>query len=314
MIPHSWKMGLIAIALTAGGSGGVVTWQAVSAREAALADLAALRAHRLKLQARAAAPLADLSVSIAEPRSSAPAPIPPLPAAPVPDPAPRPRAGEFSAQLMAKADDPVHQNHDMMLHRQDRLWDYRAVFIESKFTPEQIERFLDIDSAIYGRLLDVQTVMRAKGLASDDGAVKTLAADIETDFKRSVQREFGEEVWAKFDQHRQTSWPRDVAAGFAGIAGLANMPLDAQQGAQLTAAIIDATTRAPDGSIQEPCRVDWEKVDARAKLFLTPSQWHLFRTVESPGVGGGGARFVTQLNDAFLSARRKEESGPEPRR
>ncbi|HEY1111859.1 MAG TPA: hypothetical protein VGE76_24600, partial [Opitutaceae bacterium] len=67
MIPHSWKMGLSVIALIAGGSGGVVTWQAVSAREAALADLTALRAHRLKLQARAAASEAEPSLAVAEP-------------------------------------------------------------------------------------------------------------------------------------------------------------------------------------------------------------------------------------------------------
>lgn len=314
MTPVRWKVGVSLFALVVGGASTVVTWHAVQAREAALADLAALRAHREKLQARAAMSLSEQLLAKTESSSSRSVPAHPVAAAPAPTPGPRPRAGEYSARLMAEAEDPVQQNHELVKHREDMAWNYRAFFLEMKFSPEQIERFLDIDAMIFGRSLDVHTVMRAKGLALDDDAAKTLQTKIEGEYERAVQGEFGDDVWSKFDQYRQTSWPRNMAAGFAAMATLADMPLDAQQGAQLAAAMAEATTRAPDGSIREPCRVDWDRVDDRAKLFLTPAQWQLFRLMESPGAGGGGARFVTQLNDAFLRAVRAEEAKPAPSR
>ncbi len=309
-----WQIGLGLVAVLVGGVAVTVAWQAASAREAVRVEIAALRAQRQQMLPEAAALVGEQALVKAEVVLPPPVGAPAAAAKEESATTSHSRAGEFSARLMTEADDPAHQNREVVMQRENMRLENDGFFSALKFSPEQVERFLDIEAVSFGRRVDVGTVMKARGLARDDEALMTLHGQIEDDFERDIRSEFSDEVWSKFDKYRETAWARNVAAGFAGIALLADMPIDAEQGAQLLAVIVDATARGSDASIRYPCRIDWDAVDAHAKRFLTPSQWELFRSVESPGVAGGGARFVTRLNDAFLTAIKEEEAKPAPSR
>lgn len=87
-----------------------------------------------------------------------------------------------------------------------------------------------------------------------------------------------------------------------------NHPVRPEQGEQLLRIMIEATTRNVRGEIEHPMLIAWDQVDERAAAILSPAQWDLFRRAEAPGLGGGGARFVTRLNRALDEAAKAESA------
>lgn len=218
------------------------------------------------------------------------------------------------AEERERRERPAEQNADARRHR--TLWrdGAREFWRALALAPAQVERWLDAEEAQFLAMTDLETVARARGLGGRDPAVVALGEEIERRYEARLREDFGEAAWMRWDAFRQERWARAVAAAVGGLATLSGVPLTTEQGERLARAIAEATERDGRGRIAVPCRVDWAAVDARAKTFLAEAQWELFRTVEAPGSGGGGARFVTALNDALLTARRKDEGAEVPGR
>ncbi len=306
---------LLAGAVLSGVVGLGIAWRAKQARLSAEAELAELRSQRVVQEQRQVRVRAERAAIVAEETESRavrqPTTAPAL--AQTPKHAGVEKVGEFSGRLKEAAEDPHVQNTDARMQREFWRSGLRDFFRTMRFTPQQVERFLDIEMRRYARSLDVETVGRARSLARDDAAVVALNAEIGKSHSAEMRAEFGDGMNERLMTFRETNWSRNIAAGFGGMATMAGMPIDAAQGEQLLAAIVAATERNTLGRIETPCRIDWRVVDQQAKQILSAEQWNLFRTTEAPGHHGGGTRFVTELNDVLLQAARQEEAAARQR-
>ncbi len=75
-----------------------------------------------------------------------------------------------------------------------------------------------------------------------------------------------------------------------------------QQIDKLLSVFITASPRLPDGGM-DTYHLDWTKVDAHAREFLSPPQWAILTTVETDSLG----RFSKQLDHAINRARERDD-------
>ena len=216
--------------------------------------------------------------------------------------------GRFDGSLQKETrNHPAVQNADSAAQRANWKWGYEAMFRTLRFSPEQIERYLDIEEKHYSEELNVLTASRAYGLPDRDPVVLALMREVEGAYEAAQRELVGADGYEPLQELRRAHLAQGLARGLGGMATMANMPLTAEQGEQIARIVVNATRRNASGVLVTPCDIDWDVVDAQTRAVLTEVQWKLFRTTEPPG---GPARFVAQLNRAFMQAQEAETAIP----
>ncbi len=312
-----WVILVVAAVVGAGALG--VAWRAEQLSAAAGVELAASQARTADLRAKIGRLQAERAANIRErnvlagrvkdaERESAAARAATAVEAAAKAAALAKQQGEFSAWIWRTREHPAVQSADALSQREHWRWGNRAFFQAMAFTPQQVERWLDVEVCEYLQRTDVDTAAKALGLAPDDPVVAKFNGDIAADYERSLKAEFGESAWERWEAFRQERQAWKLAGGFGAMAAMAGVPIDTRKGELLARAILDATERTPKGEINNPCLIDWAKVDAQARTFLTGAQWELFRSAEAPGEGGGGSRFMSDVNQVLWKASRQDEA------
>jgi hypothetical protein len=312
--------------LSLGAAAGLVAALALAGRSlqqrvASEGRLAALAANTTRLEAglrRAALRLTRAHAAqeaLAKAESTSPAAAP-QPASAKPDAVatrkqkPRLSAGEEMEHLLELTrDNPAVQKADTEDYRVQLRWYYGDFFRQLQLTDEQAALFIDRAAKRDERHTDLLAAARTLGISVYDPAVITLNQRDSDAYMTEQRQALGDAGVKEMQRYNERMRARDVARGLAGMATLAGEPLAPAQIERL-ADVIDAAARPPPrGPFPGRIDIDWARVDAEAKAILSPTQAMLFQSAESPGIGGGGARFAMQMNQAIMSANHAELMG-----
>ncbi len=205
--------------------------------------------------------------------------------------------------------DPRLQNAENELHRAQLEWQYAGAIRSLDLTPDLGRQLLN---ALHRRSLehaDMLVAARSLGISDYDPALERWNAESDGRYRAELRDLLGEAGAREMKRFEDTTYPRHIAHGFAGIAAMAGLAVTDAQVERLIGIMVEATRDPPAGVFPARVDIDWATVDRRAEGVLSAAQASLFRTAEAPGVGRGGARFVVQLNHALMRASRREAVG-----
>lgn len=200
--------------------------------------------------------------------------------------------------------DPSLQSAKHAASRRSLDWQYAGVSQQLGLEATANRQLLDHRHRRAVEHEDMLAASRGLGLSDYDPAVQRWNADSEARYQAAQRALLGDAGARALQRFEATIYPRQIAHGFAGMAALAGLPVDAVQLQQLIDVMVATTREPPPGVFPARIDIDWPEVDRRAEQILTPAQARLFHTAEAPGLGRGGARFVVQLNQALLQANR----------
>jgi hypothetical protein len=191
--------------------------------------------------------------------------------------------------------DPEMQILALANERAQVLATYGALFRKLGFSPQQIAAFQEIAFRRRERMMDLQAVMKMKGLSWQDPAIQKLRGDSEAEFKAAQRSLLGEDDYKKLADYERTTWLREKIRGWAGGAVVvAREPFTPEQGERLVEIMANASESYRGGGHPDTGEPDyWARVEAGARQILSPTQFTYFATMEPPLPVG--ARFQTEF-------------------
>lgn len=295
-------LGLASLALVAGWVG----WRARQSRTETELALGRVRASRAGVEAewrRATERIAAAERERVETRQSKAATVAPAGAAAGKPGAPAPL--RTVSDLIAN--DPKAEVLMLRWQRAIVTVSHGPFFRTGALSPEQVRQFEDNWVKRTERDID----LRAAGRAQDEAreTVASLRKQADEEYLAAQRQLLGEDGYAQLKEFERTVVVRNVVVlGLAGAASLAGTPVTAQQGEQLWAAALEAAggNRQLGGEALVRA-IDWDALDARARVILTPEQFALFQNGSAPS--GFSARWQYQLDNALVRARQEETAG-----
>lgn len=222
----------------------------------------------------------------------------------------RPAAREdFSRLIEATRNHPAVEVADHAAHRAQLAWTYAALFRQLGLTEAQAERFTDTLMLRIAQHRDLLMAARSLRISDYDSAVLKLDAAGNETYLAAQRELLGEAGVREMQNYDDTIYARSIAVGVAGMTAVANTPMTMAQVRQLTEIIVRATGPAPPGPFPARIDIDWGRVDAEARAVLTERQAEMFRTMEAPGIGRGGARFSVRMNHVIMETNRADITG-----
>lgn len=169
---------------------------------------------------------------------------------------------------------------------------YGPFLANAGLSPAQSDRFKDILVAAAESAMDLNSTMRARGLAETDPVVLTLRKQAE-DAMHAAQRELiGEAGFQQLGEYERTLPMREFVGGLAASLVFSGDALNASQANQLTQILAEANEAYRQGaraaspypdwggaiSARRPAResIDSETLLARVRTVLSPAQYVAF--------------------------------------
>lgn len=204
--------------------------------------------------------------------------------------------------------EPDTQVYWLASQRSEATAKYRAFFRQAGLSAEQVEKFHDVLLKRDEQAMDVQSIIRDRGLSRPDDATGKLLANADKELEAAQRELLGDDGFRQLTEYNRTSGLRQLVNGIAGGAVVvARDPLTSQQAEQLLQLMANASASYKRGGHAHAGEIDWNAVDAQARTFLSPAQFALFSTMEPPLPVG--ARFQSQLYREVDRARKREGAG-----
>jgi hypothetical protein len=164
----------------------------------------------------------------------------------------------------------------LMSRRAELATRYGPLLRTLELSPEQQARFEAIELRREEREFDLRTVEGANGISARDPALVTLRTQVKTEYEeelRSLLGADGQRQKAEFDR---TTWIREMVNGIMGGAVVvAREPLSREQGERLVQVMAAASAQYQAGGRASSGDLDWERIDAAARTFLSEAQFAL---------------------------------------
>jgi len=285
-----------------------------SARDtaAALADATKTRAGLDRAVHRTEARLADAEKLRADAQSALDGLRTAKPAAPAAAAQKKPDLAPMAANprdLLAK--DPTLQALWLNSGRARLAQEYGPFFAAQQLTPAQVAQFTANALQRQEQLMDLVGAAQTQG-ADSKAAVATLQQQANDAFAAAQIALLGAEGFRQMQDYDRSTQVRLAVEGLVGSATLEGLPLTAEQAAQLTTALANATSRFAAGGRAELATLNWDAADAQARQILTPAQFALFKSAAP--LASGATRWNLQLDAAVSHAKEIDAaSGPAPR-
>jgi hypothetical protein len=289
------------LVLFAAGAGVGLGWFALRThRDCAEAEnqLVAARERQAKLSVELArAQQASLSPVAASSATTAPAAVPP--ATP---PAPKTVVRKNAPSVMDLAqDNPQLLNYFIASKKAELQQRYGVLFQQLQLTPEQRNKFKEIQAAATTRSIDLGAAVHEQGLTYDDPAVKKLQTDSERQTETELIALLGDAGFQNYQEFNRTLSLRGFIDGFA-VQVASTEPLTPMQADQLTRALIAAGVRRKEGNI-DAGSLNWAEVDRAAQVFLSPAQFAAWKlgVAHNPAGGSRADQELRKLYDAVVA-------------
>lgn len=143
---------------------------------------------------------------------------------------------------------------------------------------------------------DLRAAARSQGLKWGDPAIRNQLKQLDQKLAEAIRGQLGEEGVASFNQYRRSGDVRELMGNVAGAAAANGAPLSLQQVETLSRLACDSAEAYRNGGNANPLDVDWEVVDAQARVLLTPEQFAAFSSFEPIGPSGSGGRHFYLLH------------------
>lgn len=169
---------------------------------------------------------------------------------------------------------------------------YGPFLAEIGFSPAQAERFKDIKVAAAENAMDLNSIMRARGLAETDPAVQALRSQSDETMRAAERDLLGEEGYQHLAEFERMAPSREFVSGLAATLVFSGDPITATQASQLTQILAEASETyrngaraiSPGPNLDEPLRtrqpahepIDSAQALARARTVLSPAQYAAF--------------------------------------
>ena len=190
------------------------------------------------------------------------------------------------------AKNPELQARYLAARRRDLGVTYGPYLAEAGLTPAQAEKFKDIKVAAVENAMDLNSTMRARGLAETDPAVQLLRSQSEEAMHAAERDLLGEAGYQQLAEYERKMPTREFVSGLAASLVFSGDPISATQANQLTQILAEASesyrngTQAisPGPNLDEPLRtrqparepIDSAQALARARAVLSPAQYAAF--------------------------------------
>lgn len=178
--------------------------------------------------------------------------------------------------------------------------EFAALFERLNLTSE--ERSILIGALVAWQLAmrDAEAVMKQQGLARDDPALKAVRAEAEETLARALESVLGPDPLEITKEFTRLSAARRYVTAHGGLMARIGHPLSFEQLEQLTSAFAEVSPNRPPNP-NKLSSEQWQNVNRRAEVILTPEQWQVFSTATPSGEGGGRweSAMVAALESAY---------------
>jgi hypothetical protein len=218
----------------------------------------------------------------------------------------KPEENGFYANLK---NDPAMQSRYDAYEKARFAITYASLFRALGLSPAQIDQFLDNKVKYNENMRDISASLEAEGLSPYDPAGRKLVQEASQEYNAAQVVLLGPDGMAQAKQFENLAPAHECVDDLDGLATLEGAPLSAEQVAALTSLISQAMQPDTSGKWKSLGDLDWSAVDATAQTFLSPAQFDMFTTTETPGpTGTGGSKFMHQMISQVQAGAREDAS------
>ncbi len=183
---------------------------------------------------------------------------------------------------------------------------YGPLYQRLRLTPEQIAKFEANRTEFQLVTQEVFSAAVAKGVSIATPGIMGIAQEPVVRLEQELKAMLGEAGYAHYTNYKRAESGLEVVTTVAGNLYRTDTPLTAQQGEQLTQAVVSATRAVPTAPGSKAVRheTDWAAVAAQAQGALTPSQVRVLNAVLE------GKRLQQQMS--ALSSAIRANAAPRP--
>jgi len=165
---------------------------------------------------------------------------------------------------------------------------------------EQGDALAEAEFQWHLRMDDLQTALTLKERGVDIKAQRKAASD---EFAANVKAALGDDLYQQFQTYKRQDAAWTCVNAYGADMSVGDIPLSAEQAAQLVDAIANACPQYQKGKWVDMTTVDWDAVDAAAVDFLTPEQLDFFKNsatyVKSPSATVAPPRQSLRMSNAL---------------
>jgi hypothetical protein len=184
---------------------------------------------------------------------------------------------------------------------------YGPLVQKLRLSSSQVQKFQEAAIRRDEQNMDINAIAERSGIFPTDPTVVKLRAEAETKYNAEQREALGDEGYRQLQDFERVKAVWEMVDGIAGGAvAIGHEPLSADQAEQLVETIAQTSSSYRNGGPVSSNEIDWEVVDAQARLILTPTQYVLYITQE-PSLPQGG-RFQNRLYSAIEKANASERA------
>jgi hypothetical protein len=204
---------------------------------------------------------------------------------------------EIARVIELTRNDPAVINAELEAHRPMLAWRYADFFRQHGIDGETREKFLETALRSMGDERDLFGAATSLGIRFDDPAVEALHRRMDESYLGTQRDLVGEPLMPALNIYEEQLALRNIAAGVAGMAVLADAPMSEGQVRQLGDLIVQHVAGSIERRGAAQLEIDWAGIDESSRAILNERQHALFTSAE-----GLGARFILRLNQEIHRA------------
>jgi hypothetical protein len=266
-----------------------LAWESFRADREAEASLARVRGQRVQLDAE----VRNAEKRLAEAKRARERLLA-RPAAPKPPAPRRARAGAPNVNALLRNNPKLQTLYFNSLRAQQRN-NYAPFFHTLGLSPEQIEKMEDLNLQAAERIMDLRWAAQSEGTGTGDPAYLALQQQVRDQLAADTRNLIGEAGYQQLQQLERAG-PVSYVVGELGAAVAATpTPLSAEQGAQLTQILANASSGYQSGKVATLDTVDWDAALGQAQGILSEPQMMALQTTVASYREGQALRQLSGL-------------------